>query len=399
MLNTWQYAKGYVRIKITGFNIERFLNMAAYHGVYIWDAVRTAEGAELNVSIKGFKMLKSCARKTKCRTKIIEKNGLPFLMFRYRKRKVLIGGVIFFVLGLFLLSSFVWRIEIEGNENLTQETMLVFLEEQGLRVGAPKFRLDDREIGQSLLTNFSQISWVEVHTRGTRTTIHISEALPEVEPINRQIPTHIVATVDGLITSVVTWGGAPMVRQGDIVRAGDMLVSGRLELEPDMPGSQVVYVHAFAEVWARRYHPIEFAVPFVQNEKVFTGETKAVRAVEFLFLPNFRLTLPNSGNSFASYDKITTYYQPGANGNYPLPVVFTTTHYSEFVWRNRTLTLEEAMQLAETMITGRLVREFDFGIDFISKQVQFQETPDALLVSALITTHERIDEQIPIRVE
>jgi len=396
VLNTWQNIKGYVRIRVTGFGLERFLNMAAYRGVYLWDVVRTPQGVELNVTIKGFKMLKGCAKKTKCRTKIIKKNGVPFLLYRYRKRKLLMGGVAFFLLGLFILSSFIWRIEIEGNETLSHDTVMVFLEEQGLRVGAPKFILNNRAIQQSLLNNFAEISWADVHTRGTRTTVRLAEALPPQEILDRRTPAHIVATAEGLITNVITWSGAPMVRQGDVVREGELLVSGILELVPDTPGTPLVYAHAQAEVWARRYHPIEFTVSLAYSEKNFTGKTATSHTLQLLFFRNRRITLPGGGNSFASYDRITTYHQPGVSGNYPMPVVLITTHYSEFVWQQRTRTVDEAKNLADRMITGRIIREFDFGIDIIDRQIIFHETPDALQVSALIITHERIDRQVPV---
>ena len=396
LLNTWQYAKGYVRIKITGFSLERFLNMAAYRGIYLWDVTRTSEGVELNVTIQGFKMLKTCAKKTRCRTKIIKKNGIPFILYRYRKRKLLMGGVAFFVLGLFILSSFVWRIEIEGNETLSNDAVMVFLEEQGLRIGAPKISLSDRSLSQALLNNFAEISWADVHTRGTRTTVRLAEALPPQEILDRRTPAHVIATADGLITNVITWSGAPMVRQGDVVRAGELLVSGILELVPDTPGTPLVYAHAQAEVWARRYHPIEFTVPFTYSEKFFTGQTATSRTLQLLFPANLRINMPGGSNSFTSYDKITTHHQPGIASNYPMPVILSTTYYLEFSWQPRTRTIDEAKDLADRMITGRIIREFDFGIDIIDRQVMFEETADALLVSALIITHERIDIQVPI---
>ena len=128
LLTMRNFTKGYVRLAVTGFNAERFINMAAYRGVYIWDVARTEAGVELNVSIKGFRLLKGCAQKTKCRTRIVGKNGLPFIIHRYRKRKVLAGGILFFIAGLILLSSFVWRIEIEGNDLVENDTLLAFLE-------------------------------------------------------------------------------------------------------------------------------------------------------------------------------------------------------------------------------------------------------------------------------
>ncbi|MCL2224194.1 MAG: sporulation protein YqfD [Defluviitaleaceae bacterium] len=399
ILNVWQFAKGYVRLAVTGFNVERFLNMAAFRGVYLWDVTRTEKGIELNVSIGGFRVLKGCAKKTNCRTKIVEKNGVPFFLHRYRKRKILMGGVLFFVMGLMTLASFVWHIEIDGNEAVTHETIMTFLEGEGLRTGALKFRLSDREIQAAILNNFSEISWADVYTRGTRTTVLIAEALPPKEIFDRKTPVHVVAQTEGLITAIVTGAGAPLVRQNDIVREGDMLVSGILELDPEMPGSPNVYVHAYAEVWARRYHTLEFSVPFAYEEKVFTGQIVNRRAVQLLFAGNRRINLPGGGNSFESYDRITTHQQIGASGDYPLPFVIVTERFYEFAPTPRTRTPEQAAELAERILNNRIIREFDFATDIINREINLRQTPDALHVNALITTHERIDKQIPIRVE
>jgi len=399
LLNTWQFAKGYVRVQIGGFNAERFLNMAAYRGVYLWDAARTDNGVQFNVSIRGFKLLKTCAKKTGSRMKIVDRNGVPFFLYRYRKRKFLAGGAIFFLMGLFALASFVWHIEISGNETVSHEAIMTFLATEGLRTGALKRNISEGEIAASILTNFPEISWADVHTRGTRTTVLVSEALPAREVISRHTPAHVVAKSEGLITEIVTAAGAPLIRQNDIVRENEMLISGILELDPEMPGSPKVYVHAYAEVWARRFHSLEFSVPLQFEEKIFTGRVANRRTVHLLFGENLRFSLPGGANLFESYDRITTHEQIGAGGNYPMPFVLITDRFYEFTPEARTRTPEQAMELADGILTSRIIREFDFATDIIGREMNFRKEPDALYVTALITTHERIDTQVPIRVE
>jgi hypothetical protein len=58
--------------------------------------------------------------------------------------------------------------------------------------------------------------------------------------------------------------------------------------------------------------------------------------------------------------------------------------------------LEEAMELAERMVTGRIVREFEFEADIVDKKIEFSEGRGVLNVSALITTNERIDTVVPL---
>jgi len=369
--------------------------MAAYRGVYLWEVERTPEGVQANVTIQGFKRLKGCTGKTKCRTKIIGKNGLPFIMYRYRKRKILMGGVAFFIIMMYVLSSFIWHIEIIGGEGVSHTAIFAFLEEQGLSIGAFKPGIDARGLQHELLNHFDELSWADIHTRGTRTTVMIAEAIPRQPIIDRHTPAHVIASQDGLITGIATSTGAPLVRQNDVVRAGEMLVSGILELGVDTGMPSTVYVHAYAEVWARRYHSIEFAIPLTYHEKVYTGRTATRRYLQLLFAGNTRIGIPR-GISFESYDRVTISNQPGVGGDYPLPFIIITDRYAEFTWDTRTRSVEDAAELADRMLTNRIMREFDFGIDIIDRYVELSKTPDALAVIARITTHERIDKQVPI---
>jgi similar to stage IV sporulation protein len=370
--------------------------MAAYRGVFLWEAARTDAGVELNVSIKGFRMLKGCGRKTKCRTRIIKKSGLPFIIYRYRKRKLLMSGVLFFILSMYALSSFVWRVDIIGAQTLDHDEIRVFLSEQGVGVGSFKYLIDRHTVARNLITHFDQIGFADIHIKGTRTAVLLAEAIPPQFIIDRETPTHVVADRDGLITNITAGAGAPLARAGDVVQAGETLVSGMLQLQTNTGEPELVYVHAYAEVWARRYYPIEFIIPLTYEERVFTGRTANRYAMELLFTGNRRVHFPQGGIPFTEYDRITTYHQPGISGDYPLPVIWVTTHYAEFILQPRTRTMAQAYEMADRQLTVRILREFDFGVDIIEKRLLFEETPDALMVQALVITNERIDRIVPI---
>ncbi|MCL2499364.1 MAG: sporulation protein YqfD [Defluviitaleaceae bacterium] len=396
LLRLWNFLRGYVRVAVSGFSIERFINMVAYRGIFLWDVSRTDTGIEMNVSIRGFKMLRAYSRKTKCRTRIIKKIGLPFIIFRYRKRKLLLSGVLFFVLSLFALSSFIWRIDIIGTETLDHDDVRAFLTERGLSVGSFKYFIDNKTLSRELISRFAEIGFADIHTRGTRMAVLLAEAIPPQYLIDRQTPTHVIADRDGLITNITAGAGAPMARAGDIIQAGEMLVSGMLQIQSETEGPAIIYVHAYAEVWARRYYSIEFAIPLFYQQRVFTGRTANRHGIQFLFGKKREFQFPGTGNSFTDYDRIITRHQPGASGDYPLPFIWLTTHYAEFTLADRTRTMAQAYEMADRQLTTRILREFDLGIDIVEKRLIYEETTDALLVYALVITNERIDRIIPI---
>ena len=403
-LGFWTFLKGYVAVEVTGASVERFLNMAAHRGIYVWDVTKLSEpgrhGIRMHCSIQGFRLLRDCAKKTKCRMKIARREGIPFVMHRYRRRKVLMGGIAFFVVFLYVMSSFVWLIDVEGNERISSAEILEFSGRSGLRIGAFKHFIDHRELARQLIFEFEDVGWANVHTRGTRTLITISEtipAVPELTGIPRHIPCDIVAARDGLITSIVTAAGMPKVRQHDVVRQGDVLVSGTLLIESDDAArTGTIFVHAYAEVWARMYTPIQFVIPMSYIHKSYTGAERRHHSLQWLLGGQGNINLPHGRIPFDNYDKIVSHIQPGASGSYPIPFILTTATYREFVPETHQRTVESAMALADRIITERIIREFDFHADIIDKQILYEEQPDQLIVRALITTNERIDKAVPL---
>ena len=51
-LTIWNYLRGYVVIEVSGFSVERFINLAAHKGVYIWDVNRVGGKTLMKVSTK-----------------------------------------------------------------------------------------------------------------------------------------------------------------------------------------------------------------------------------------------------------------------------------------------------------------------------------------------------------
>ncbi|MDR1001501.1 MAG: sporulation protein YqfD [Clostridiales bacterium] len=390
ILDIWQNLRGYVTIEASGFNVERLINMAARKGVYLWDVTRTSKGVRMNVSVKGFKALTECVRKTKVRVRIKQKAGLPFVLHKYRKRKALLGGIAFCALLLYTLSCFVWLIDIKGNNRVSHDDIIAFCAEQGLQIGAFKYKIDNRKLKTNMMNHFGDISWLDVSIKGTRAVIQIAETIPAPEIVDKTTLCDIVAAKDGLITSIVTGAGTPQVKQNDVVKAGDILVKGQVRHPTDDGGFITKDVRAYAEVWAKMYTPINLEVPLSYDAKEYTTKTSSQYSVSVF---GHMLTFFRFGPEYVNYDKSTALNQLNFGEDYPLPIILYKHTFSEFVPTVKTRTIDEAKELAKKMINNRIIREFDFSADILEKSVAFQETPTAVIVNAIITTNERIDQE------
>mgnify|MGYP002609757273 FL=1 len=107
-LALWYYLCGYVKIKVKGFSAERFMNMAAYRGVYLWEVAREGAGMTMKAAGNSLELLQACAEKTGCALEVLSYGGLPVFLGRFGKRQVWTAGLFCFAAGLYLLSSFVW---------------------------------------------------------------------------------------------------------------------------------------------------------------------------------------------------------------------------------------------------------------------------------------------------
>ena len=118
------YIIGYVYVSIEGYYIERFINICKKNNIIIWN-LRKEKNIILffNVNIKEFKEICRIAQKVNCKVKIINKKGLPFLIHKYKKRKIfaaLLLIVIFIIWLSSIPSSFKYLIYKSYNFDLPQ---------------------------------------------------------------------------------------------------------------------------------------------------------------------------------------------------------------------------------------------------------------------------------------
>lgn len=391
-LSIWNYLRGYVIIEVSGFSVERFLNLAAHKGVYLWDIDRTDKGIKVKVSIKGFKMLKNAAKKTHCHIKISYKQGFPFILHKYRKRKTLALGILFFVIVLYFLSSFIWTVEINGNERISKDELKAYCVEVGLKPGAYKSKLDLRQIENDFLNKFEDISWIAISTKGTKARLELTETIVKPQIIDRDTPCNVIASKNGLIISMVTNSGTPKVKQKDVVEKGDILVSGELLIGEE--GAQTVkYVHASAEVKAKLWYELKLEEDIKYNEKIYTGQIKKTYSIEAL---NKKFNIPSTSIPYTNYDKISDVKRLDLGGDFTLPFALIVDEYREYTSNEKTRSSDEIKSLIQSKLDKLIEEKFDENVEILDKNIQYTNEGNKVIANIVITTIERIDEEVKI---
>ncbi|MEQ2835475.1 sporulation protein YqfD [Dorea formicigenerans] len=247
LLKIYQYIRGYVRIRITGHRMERFINACNYRKIKIWDLSASDGSYEMNLWVKDFKKLRHISHKTSTKITIVKKYGLPFYLFDHRRRKLFFAGIFAATVLLLIMSGYIWDIEILGTHTQTEEVIRTFLKENHVNTGIRRGNIDCDRIVKDIRKGFDDIIWVSASIEGTRLIIQIKEnedakidnktdnktdIKEDIYP-NSDAGTDLVSDCTGTIVRIITRKGIPMVREGTSVNPGDILVSGQIPILND----------------------------------------------------------------------------------------------------------------------------------------------------------------------
>jgi similar to stage IV sporulation protein len=278
MFGDWAaFCGGYLEIIIRGSQLEKLINLATGSGLYLWE-VKRLDGDTLSAKMRarGFFRIRGMARRAGCRVKIRHKHGWPFVLRRLAARKLFcLGGLL---CGVFLvyLASLVLVVRIEGVPRREQARWLKILAEAGLRTGHPRrFLLAQKNrIEQEALLRLTEAVWLGINFKGV---------VAEVKVVPRKVappstgPADLVAADDGLITKVIVIRGIPLVKEGDTVVDGQLLISGMIWYH-DLSGGAAAReaVTADGVVEAKTWYDLEVIEPKVIYQAQY-GRTQRVR--------------------------------------------------------------------------------------------------------------------------
>ena len=388
-LALWYSLRGYVRIRAKGFSAERFMNMAAFRGVYLWDIAYEGAAVTLKAAGGSLDILEACAQKTGCSMEVLGWGGLPAFLRRFRRRQVWSAGLLLFAAGLYLLSSFIWTVRVEGNERLETAELLSACEEMGVKPGVWKRGVDTAEITNRLLVQFSDISWVSVSIKGTDVTIKLAETIEKAERIDRETPCDIVASADGVIVQITAERGTPKVKPGDVVKKGDVLISSELLIGLEGEEQHTEYTAAEGAVTARIWQRLTEELPLQYEEIQYSGVEKENHSIVFSE-KELDIIHPDGAGQ---WEKTLLSEQPLALGDFELPLHLKKEIWKEYEILEKTRTLEETKSILEEILRKKTENYLSTYGKIEDSKITFEEYADSVRGEAEITLLERIDEK------
>lgn len=377
-----------------------------------------------NISIEDFRKIKRIASKTKCRIKIKSKKGLPFIFYRYKKRKIFLICLILVFLGLLAFSQFLWNVDVvikdtTGAKQVSSKQALIKsehseqgsteqyniaeirydLEEAGLKTGIMKNKINVSTIINNVRLKRNDIAWMGIDLKGTNAIVEIVFSTEKPNIVDESDFCNIVADREGVIHKISAQNGTISVNKGDLVRKGDLLIAGWIEGK--YTGKEAV--HSRGDIQAKVWYSKKEKQEYKQYLKQETGAVEEKFAIKF---NNFQINLYKVLTNFKKCDKIVENKKLEIFSDFYLPIeVIKITNkecevyekvYSEEELQNKILTKLENELLEEIRANNQVD---DVATIITNKQVVVNKDSESLEVELVYEVLENIGVEVKLSSE
>lgn len=388
-IKIWNYLKGYVIIRIEGLALERLLNLALSNDIYLWDLRRLNYfQVDLCVSLKGLSSLEALIEKTGCKGEILHNRGFPKHLDRIKNRKMFFIGFFLFFLSIFLLSSFIWKIEINGMKQTPVEEVVGYLNEKGILSGTHKSKFDEEDVKLLLINGYDYFSFVDVKIRGVKLIIDIKEEDIPPEKVNKDYPANIVSKKKGVIYNVIARNGDSVVEESQVVRENQLLISGAMQ------GQDGAYnlVHADGEVLAKTSYEAKVSEPILKKIEKETGRVFTQRGLKI----NNRGIMLIKDIPFTAYKEYVIEDNIFNISSIDFPIKLIIYEYRETEVKEVKQNLETLKNSNQIKAIEIINKELAEGAELVSRDIIHEVEGNILTTRVIIETIEDIGRKVII---
>jgi len=337
----WNWFTGYRIITVTAEDSARTVNCLQKNACVHWNLRTDSQG---NISFclqpEDAAFFLNLCKEKQIRAEGSALFGFPQIRRKYKNRWGIPAGAFLFAMIVWFSTTVVWSLEISGNESLSDSEITDMLSASGFGEGT-KFGAIDFDLFQNdFALLHPEIAWIAVNMLGNHAFVEIRESTgsPKKE---ESAAANIIAAEDGQIVEVRVSGGRAEVVPYQIVRRGDLLISGIMTLRE----SNLRFEHASGQVLAQVNRTVQAEIPLCQLKKEYSGKEK--RKIQIIFFGKKVKVFQKGGFDGATYDTIIENIPITLPGDIRLPVKVRTETSREYADVSVQLTEAEALTLAE----------------------------------------------------
>lgn len=385
-----RWLSGFIDFSVSGKFPERFLNLAAKNGVYIWNMKGEKNQFIGRAKKSDIPLLEKFCKKTNNQLKIHKEYGFPLFVQKYQCRLGLFTGAVFAFCLCSILSGYIWNIEIHVPKSLNEYEIRHQLSELGFYEGAFIKNQNIRSLRANMQLKNQNISWITINLFGSRAVIDMSGDIPKKQENssekNQNMIQNLFSKADGTVTKIQVQNGTAMIHTGDGVRKGQLLVSGVMVYTN---GNHII-AESKATIMARTSGKIQFTIPKNIQKPILSQEKTFKKSLCF---SNIEIPLTLNGEEQRENISSVKREQLVIFGN-TVPIYFKTEEFQLKDTQAQTLDSQTAKKILDNrmkLYQVFLLNSLD-SAEILSFQSNFQENEKNYHYSANYELEENICE-------
>ena len=202
--------------------------------------------------------------------KVIKYYGLVGIKIFLKKHYILLTSFILSYLIIIILSNVIFKVEIVTNNQVLKDNITYYLNYYGIVkykfVKSNKYIENVKE--KILLENKDTIEWISINREGVKYVVNVTPRVIS-NRVSIDKPSNIVSKKDALIKYLVVTGGSSVKEVNDVVKKGEVIISGNVVKFDKVVGTTRSKGEVFGEVW----YTVNISIPFKHVIYEKTGET------------------------------------------------------------------------------------------------------------------------------
>lgn len=386
MGNVWSKGRHRVVVHVTGWDVERFLNICKHNELELMDIIKDKTGVFITVSYRQWKELKKYEEKCQVKCSLVMEKGLVPFLLTYKKRVVFAISLLLFCLLIWYSSLFIWHIEVEGESLYTEEEIVEYIQTALVPFGSRRADVSLSELEKQLRIQFHQVAWITCEIDGTRLIVRIVETVEQDKIPSCTQPCNIVAIKDAYVTDLIATSGQKLVSPGDEVKKGDILITGVVNIYNEYEELiETNYVSASGVVYGKTEYLYVQTVAMEYTEKKQGKKKRAIavrvgQELKYLYKPK----------NTEGLERVEALHTLHVGDSYYLPFSFLVTTYYEPVYETKIYTKEEAEEKQKKLLWEYMENRKKKGVEILENNVTIEFKDDVCVASGTIVVKEMI---------
>lgn len=228
--------------------LNRFIKKCIDNNINLYNISYVKDKMVVLIDVKDYLKIKRLNYYSKIR--VVKYDGLLNIKKIIKDNMFYISVIFLSFIWMNLLTNYIVDIKIIHSNNGIRRLLKEELDKNNIKKFSLAYSFEelDNITKKILADNKNNLEWVSIKKDGMKYIVRAEERIIKSEEVSDK-PRDIVASKDAYITKVISSKGNVLVRQGEYVKKGTVLISGKITLYEDVKGVTSASGSVYGNVW------------------------------------------------------------------------------------------------------------------------------------------------------